>query len=299
MKKYLFLLITMVIATSASAQYYISATGGYAIGSAGVLMGTSLNTDQSKATNHYGSYGEGANYQIRTGYMFNDTFGVELGVGYLHGADQNKDSYIQNEDGSFKEVTDAIAYGRAYGLTASLVYKFTQNIYGRFGALTKIGGKTVAEFTKNTSTPFGPIVAVGKQDFHGRFPFGFNAALGYTHKLSNHFKLFAELEYLGLQVTRDYSEFKSLNITTPAIPANALGAGSPAMPSQTWNLGDAPLEHPVFGTIYAPTKITYVDSLSTSNADPSKALSETVPYSSFGLNFGITYTFGSKKEAKN
>jgi len=289
----------MVIATSASAQYYISATGGYAIGSAGVLMGTSLNATQTEATNHYGSYGEGANYQIRAGYMFNDTFGFELGVGYLNGANQNKDSFVQDETGAITETTDAIAYGRAYGLTASLVYKFTQNIYGRFGALTKIGGKTVAEFTKNTNTPFGPIVAVGKQDFHGRFPLGFNGAIGYTHKLSDHFKLFAELEYLGLQVTRDYSEFKSLAITTPAIPANALGAGSPAMPSQTWNLGDAPLVHPVFGTIAAPTKITYVDSLSTSNADPSKALAETVPYSSFGLNFGITYTFGSKKEAKN
>lgn len=299
MKKYLLLLVAVAMATSASAQFYVSATGGYAIGSAGVLMGTSLNAGQTEATNHYGSYGEGTNYQIRTGYMLNDTFGVELGVGYLNGADQNKDSYVQNSDGTFKEVTDAIAYGRAYGLTASLVYKFTQNIYGRFGLLTKIGGKTVAEFTKNTTTPFGPIVSVGKQDFHGRLPLGFNGALGYKHKISNHLNLFAELEYLGIQVTRDYSEFKSLTITTPAIPANALGAGSPAMPSQTWNLGDAPLVHPVFGTIYAPSKITYVDTLSTSNADPSKALSETVPYSSFGINFGITYTFGNKKEAKN
>lgn len=299
MKKYLLLFAAIVMATSASAQFYTSVTGGYAIGSAGVLMGTSLNASQTEAKNHYGSYGEGANYQIRAGYMFNDTFGVELGVGYLQGANQNKDSFVQDKTGVITETTNAIAYGRAYGLTASLVYKFTQNIYGRFGALTKIGGKTVAEFTKNTNTPFGPIVSVGKQDFHGRFPFGFNAALGYTHKLSDHFKLFAELEYLGIQVTRDNSVFKSLNITTPAIPANALGAGSPAMPSQTWNLGDAPLVHPVFGTIYAPNKITYVDTLSTANADPSKALSETVPYSSFGINFGITYTFGSKKVAKN
>jgi len=294
MKKYLFLLVAIAMATSASAQFYASATGGYAIGSAGVLMGTSLNAGQTEAKNHYGSYGEGANYQIRTGYMFDDTFGVELGVGYLHGADQNVSSYVQDGTGAITETTNAIAYGRAYGLTASLVYKFTKNIYGRFGALTKIGGKTVAEFTKKTSTPFGPIVAVGKQDFHGRFPLGFNGALGYKYKLSNHFNLFTELEYLGLKVTRDYSEFKSLSITAPAIPANALGAGSPAMPSQTWNLGDTPLVHPVFGTIAAPNKITYVDALSTSNTDPSKALSETVPYSSFGINFGITYTFSKK-----
>jgi len=257
MKKYLLLLVAVAMATSASAQFYTSATGGYAIGSAGVLMGTSLNAGQTEAKNHYGSYGEGTNYQIRTGYMFDDTFGVELGVGYLHGADQNVSSYVQDGTGAITETTNAIAYGRAYGLTASLVYKFTKNIYGRFGALTKIGGKTVAEFTKNTNTPFGPIVAVGKQDFHGRLPFGFNGALGYKYKISKHLNLFAELEYLGIQVTRNY------------------------------------------GTIAAPTKTTYVDTLSTSNTDPSKALSETVPYSSFGLNFGISYTFGSKKLAKN
>ena len=73
------------------------------------------------------------------------------------------------------------------------------------------------------------------------------------------------------------SEFTALTIDLPGIPANALGAGHPGVPSATWNLGDTPLVHPVFGTFYAPTEIEYVDSLSTSNTDPSKSLSETVP----------------------
>ncbi|WP_373943299.1 hypothetical protein OEG92_09565 [Polaribacter sejongensis] len=44
-------------------------------------------------------------------------------------------------------------------------------------------------------------------------------------------------------------------------------------------------------------KTTYVDELPHNNTDPSKKLSQKVPYSSFGLNFGVTYKFsGSSKK---
>ena len=293
MKKHLLLLVALIIATSANAQFYVSASGGYAIGSAGVLMGTKLNAAGTKATNEYGSFGEGMNLQFKGGYFFNDTFGLELGLAYLHGADQVRDSYKMT-DGVISEIVDAKAYGRAYGLSASLVYNFNTKVYGKFGAITKLGGRTAAEFTRTNPTPFGNIVSVGEQDFHGRPPLGFIAALGHKFKLNDNFDFYAELEYLGINVTRDNSEFTALTIDLPGIPANALGAGHPGVPSATWNLGDAPLVHPVFGTFYAPTEIEYVDSLSTSNTDPSKSLSETVPYSSFGINFGITYTFSKK-----
>ncbi|WKX75906.1 hypothetical protein [Zobellia laminariae] len=38
-------------------------------------------------------------------------------------------------------------------------------------------------------------------------------------------------------------------------------------------------------------RTTYVDNLSNTNTDTSKELSQKVPYSSFGINFGITYKF--------
>ncbi|WP_111707361.1 outer membrane beta-barrel protein [Lutibacter citreus] len=293
MKNQVLLAIALIVTTSISAQFYVSASGGYAIGSAGILMGTELNSNQTKATNEYGSFGEGLNAQLKGGYFFNETFGVELSFAYLHGSDQVKDSYAMSGS-EISEVTDAVAYGRAFGLSASLVYNFNEKVYGRFGAITKLGGRTGAEFTRNNTTPFGPIVTVGKQDFHGRIPLGFIAALGHKFKLNEKVHLFAELEYLGINVTRDNSEFTELTINAPAVPANALGEGHPGIAAATWNLGDAPLNHPVYGTLYAPSKITYEDELSTSNTDPSVALSEVVPYSSFGINFGITYTFNKK-----
>ena len=291
MKRNLLLVAAFLVANFSFAQFYISGSAGYGMSSAGIVTGTSLNDSHTKETNHYGSYGEGMNFQLKGGYFFNETFGVELGVGYLNGADQNISSYVTNDEGTIKEITEGTAHARAYGLTAALVYNFPNNFYGKIGMVTKLGGKTEAEFTKTTSTPFGPIVAEGVNDYHGRLPLGFTAAFGYKYQLSDNWNIFAELEYLGINVTRDSSEFVKLAVDYPAIPKGAI-PGVPGIPGGTWNLGDAPLEHPVFGTIWAPSEITYEDSLPVPNTDPSKALTSVAPYSSFGLNIGITYSFG-------
>ena len=290
MKRNLLLVAAFLVANFSFAQFYISGSAGYGMSSAGIVTGTSLNKDWSETTNHKGSYGEGMNFQLKGGYFFNKTFGVELGVGYLNGADQNISSFVA--DGKkIKEYTEGTAHARAYGLTAALVYNFPNNFYGKIGMVSKIGGKTEAEFTKTTPTPFGPIVAEGVNDYHGRPPLGFTAAFGYKYQLSDNWNIFAELEYLGINVTRDSSEFVKLTVDYPAIPKGAI-PGVPDIPGGTWNLGDAPIKHPVFGTIWSPSEITYEDSLPFPNTDPSKALTSVAPYSSFGLNIGITYSFG-------
>lgn len=303
MRKTLLLFVAFCSINAAFAQFYISPSIGYSMGSAGILTGTSLNEAQNKATNHYGSYGEGMNVQLKTGYFFNETFGAELGFGYLHGSDQNISSYLKNDDGAIKEYMDGLAHARAYGLTASLVYNFSKKLYGKFGIVTKLGGKTEAEFTRFTETPLSamgvaPIISEGVNDYHGRPPLGFTAVLGYKHSIGGNWSVFTELEYLGINVTRDNSEFAKLTITTPATPALPPGVVGPnpvpAIPEMTWSLGDDPLNHPLFGTIYAPSKITYEDSLPEPNNDPTKALSSVAAYSSFGLNIGVTYTFSKK-----
>ena len=320
MKKYLFLLVAVAMVTSATAQFYVSASGGISMGSAGILTGTSLNVDQSKATNHYGSYGEGTTVQFRAGYMFNKTFGLELGLGYLNGADQIVDHYDNYYATSVfptpfgdsdpatllvNDVTKAKAHARAYGLTAAIVYNFNEHIYGKFGAVTKVGGKTVANGTNvvnvsltenvyipdSAPEPYGGAVAIPagtpvktvtttvEQEYHGRIPLGFIGAMGYKYNLGENWGLFAELEYLGINVTRDTSEYTKFTSTD----VSHLGA-----PTVTTTLDQLPFN-----------EVTYEDSLAQPNLDPKKDLSSVAPYSSFGINFGITYTFGSKKEAKN
>jgi hypothetical protein len=319
MKKNLLLLVAIVMATSVSAQLYVSASGGISMSSAGILTGTSLNADQSTATNHYGSYGEGTTVQLRGGYFFNETFGVEVALGYLNGADQVVDTYenyyatsvfpIPNLGDSapatllVNDVTKAKAYARAYGFSAALIYNFNEHIYGKFGAVTKVGGKTVAEGTNvvnvtltenvyapapapagtvaiQAGTPVKTVTTTVEQEYHGRIPLGLIAAMGYKYNLSDNLNLFAELEYLGINVTRDTSEYTKFTSTD----VSALGA-----PTTTTTLADLPA---------SSREITYVDSLGNPNTDPSKALSSVAPYSSFGVNFGITYTFGKKATTK-
>ncbi|WP_339723643.1 outer membrane beta-barrel protein [Maribacter stanieri] len=279
--KHLITLCTAVLISSLSyGQWQVSASSGYALGSATMKLGERINISETE--NSYGSYGEGTNVQLRGTYFFDDSFGVDLSVGYLQGTDQD----VSIIDLPSTEV-NAVARARAFGASASVVYKFTNNIYGRFGALLKLGGKTEgviyqkSVFSEAEAEAFG--VPVGsysetnyKEDFHGHFPLGFVGALGYKYDLDSHFSIFAEAEYYGISLKRKDSEISAFN-TDVKLPDGTVAV------SGLYTLDNLP------EGINRTT--TYVDNLSNSNTDTSKELSQKVPYSSFGLNIGITYKF--------
>ncbi|WP_299780265.1 outer membrane beta-barrel protein [uncultured Formosa sp.] len=285
-KRILFLGI-LLLSTMSYAQFQISASTGYAIGSAGMKLGEEINS--TKTTNTYGSYGEGLNFQIRGTYFFNDTFGADVSLGYLHGADQT----VSKVDLESQQV-DAIARARAFGASASIVYKFTNNVYGRFGALIKIAGKTeavvsnTAVFSDEEAAAFGlPSGSYSEtnyvEDFHGVFPLGFVAALGYKHDLDKNFSLFVEAEYYGISLKRKDSEIQSFN-TNIVMPDGTVAVEG------FYSIDNLPAGY--------SKKTTYVDDLAHTNTDSSKELSVKVPYSSFGLNFGVTYKFNSPSKTE-
>ncbi|MCG1036826.1 outer membrane beta-barrel protein [Polaribacter sargassicola] len=282
MKQLITVLTVILFSTVTFGQLQVSASTGYAIGSAGMKLGEKINTTSTENT--YGSYGEGLNFQLRGTYFFNNKLGADLAFGYLNGADQ-----------TISEVTlpttevNAIARARAYGASLAVVYKFTDNVYGRFGALIKVGGKTEAVVASKSVFSDDEATALGLdsgsytetnyvEDFHGHLPLGFVAALGYTFNLDDHFSLFVEGEYYGISLKRKDSELKSFN--TDVFTSN----GTLAV-SGLYTLDNLP-EGYVKNT-------TYVDDLSHADAatDASKELSQKVPYSSFGINFGIIYKF--------
>lgn len=292
MKQRIVLLAVLFMSTMSYAQFEISASTGYALSSAGMQLGETITT--SGTENYYGSYGNGANVQIRGTYFFNDTFGADLAFGYLHGDDQT----ISEVNTPMRQ-TDAVARARAFGASASIVYKFTNNLYGRFGALIKVGGKTEAVvndknyYAVNPSADNPQGVTVSQafglpersytetdyvEDFHGQFPLGFVGALGYKFDLGNNFGLFVEAEYYGISLKRKDSEIVEFNTDIKKADGTIVQAGYYSLD----NLPEGKYK-----------KTTYVDELSHTESDPSKKLSQKVPYSSFGLNFGITYKFNS------
>ncbi|HDZ06103.1 hypothetical protein LCGC14_0129290 [marine sediment metagenome] len=280
MKHLIILCTAVLISTISYGQWQVSASSGYAIGSATMKLGERINTSETE--NSYGSYGEGTNVQLRGTYFFDDSFGVDLSVGYLQGTDQD----VSIVDLPSTEV-NAVARARAFGASASVVYKFTNNIYGRFGALLKLGGKTEgviyqkSVFSEAEAEAFGvPVGSYSEtnytEDFHGHFPLGFVGALGYKYDLDSHFSIFAEAEYYGISLKRKDSEISAFN-TDVKLPDGTVAV------SGLYSLDNLP------EGINRTT--TYVDNLSNTNTDTSKELSQKVPYSSFGLNIGITYKF--------
>lgn len=279
--KYLVAVCAAVLISSVSyGQWQVSASSGYALGSATMKLGERVNTSETE--NSYGSYGEGTNVQLRGTYFFDNSFGLDLSVGYLQGTDQD----VSIVDLPSTEV-NAVARARAFGASASVVYKFTNNIYGRFGALLKLGGKTEGVIYQKSVFSEAEAEAFGvpngsysetnyKEDFHGHFPLGFVGALGYKYDLDSNFSLFAEVEYYGISLKRKDSEITEFN-TDVKLPDGTVAV------SGLYTIDNLPAG--------VDKETTYVDNLSNTNTDTSKELSQKVPYSSFGLNIGITYKF--------
>lgn len=285
MKQFGIVLTALLISSLSFAQVEVSLSTGYAVGSAGMKLGESINLSETE--NSYGSYGEGANVQLRGTYYFNESFGVDLGLGYLHGTDQT----VSEVNVPNREV-DAVARARAFGASTSIVYKFTNNIYGRFGALLKLGGKTEAVvydksvLSQAEADAFGiPLGSYSetnyKEDFHGHFPLGFVGALGYKFNLNDNLNLFVEAEYYGISLKRKDSEITEFNTDVVLPDGTVAFAGF-------YNIDNLPNNY--------NKETTYVDNLSNSNTDSSRKLSQKVPYSSFGINFGITYRFKSSSK---
>ena len=290
MKHLSILFAIFLISTMSYGQFQVSVSSGYAIGSAGMKLGEKVTLTDTENT--YGSYGEGANIQIRGTYFLNDKFGVDLSFGYLNGTDQTiSKGYELDEEGNLNTNVDinAIARARAFGASASMIYKFNNNFYGRIGALLKLGGKTEAVVYKKEVFSDTQAAGLGLpagsysetnyiEDFHGHFPLGFVAALGYEFKLNTHFSLLVEAEYYGISLKRKNSKLSEFN-TDILLPNGTVAK------SNFYSLDDNNLPDDVY------KETTYVDNLPHDNKDGSKKLSQKVPYSSFGINFGVTYKF--------
>ncbi|SNR15741.1 outer membrane beta-barrel protein [Tenacibaculum jejuense] len=269
-----FLMLCVVLCSfTASAQFYVSFSGGYAFGagekefrSNSVLTPTGI----VNLGTFEGSYGEGVQTQLRGGYFFNEKWGVEVGVGYIYGTDQQ----FQKVEG----ILDLKTRGRAFGASLSGIYNINENFYVRAGMITKIAGKTeaVVDLTlPNALTGIGDVKADFTTDFRGKFPLGFIGAAGYKFPISDNLSLFAEVEYMSIDVTRDISELGDFE----AVRITATGPETVSAAALAQQLGATPLAE--LSSLLSE-RLQWGE-----NGLPSPE----APYSSFGINFGVTYSF--------
>lgn len=268
MRKAILTITFLFTVISVSAQFYISAGGGYSFG----VGKKELDEPKGSIKSSKGSYGEGINAQLRFGYFFTEKIGAELGVGYLHGSDQQAFDL---------PAVNAKARARVFGASLTAVYNITENFYAKAGLLTKLGGKTEGLITAKedlsgtpapsgtTLLPQGTYLEINaKQEARGKFPLGFIAAVGYKHPITDNMSLFAELDYMGISVDADKAKLVSYTakLHTPDGQARTI---------QTIDS----IEH---------TEIVFVD-----NPKPGTNQRKTykAPYSSIGINIGVTYSF--------
>lgn len=289
MKKTLLTIAIALASLTVSAQkgFYVSLAGGPTF-----KAGTKVLSERSGLT---GSYGEGFQGQLRGGYFFNDKIGIDLGVGYLHGAKQQIIETPASITGS----------ARAYGLALTGVYNVLENVYVRGGLLTKLGGKTLVKSDLDATFPTaaGPALLNVKftRDNKGSFPLGFIGALGVKFDLASNFGMFVELDYQGINVPAKKSVLGDLSAS---LDGRALSKAQlqGAIGQQLAGLLQIAQQNPKDPRLAAlPTiatlnnlisdEITYVD-----NPTPGKPESKSTdaPYSSFGFSIGVTYHFGSK-----
>ena len=310
---------------TASAQVYVSVTGGYAWGVPSTKIGEeSINGKESV---RFGTFGEGINSQLRVGYFFNKTWGIDISAGYLYGEDQLVKREVSKKNIANTPLTATIdgevkGRGRAFGAALSVIYNFTDNFYGRFGLLTKIGGKTEAiahsYTTTNQDIPVAALARLGlslpglsglptsavikqgatietsyTEDYKGKMPFGTIAAFGYKYNVTEKLAIFAELEYMNIAVKRDYSELREFNQTLKATISVAGQNRNVEVPLKSLDgFTNGSYNDVLRGQVYHQ-HTDYVEEATKEELanNSAKKLTEKASYSSLGVNFGVKISF--------
>ena len=291
MKKNLLSVVAFLGAATIYAQKtYVSVSGGYGFPSSQKVLGKDA-SDPNTITNLKGSYGEGLQAQLRGGYYFYNNLAVELALGYLHG---------NNVQTNKNKIVDMKAHGRAFGASLSLVYDITDNLYVRAGAVTKIGGKTTVKTSLNANLPmnmFNPLAhpnaVIGlntefESSFHGKMPFGFIGGVGYRFNLAKNISLFVEGEYLNINVPRKESRLESFKASS-----TALGVSLPITLDKFKGYINSLQKLPSLNEKTAAYKqlANQIAPLLEDNYNWEGKGAPDAPYSSIGLNVGITYRF--------
>jgi len=266
MKRNLLLVIALFVATTMSAQFYAGLGLGYGMGASKRVNGTK--TDGTVQTNIYGSYGQGFNTTLKLGFMFNDNMGLELGVSYLFGAEQTKgesENYLKT------------AKSNGLRLMPQLVYRLDNGFYGRFGVIIPVMGKTVIT-EKNDKLQVAPGVFMtmeNEMETHGTFSIGFAGAIGYNFALNDNMNLFGEIEYIGLSIKSGSAEYTKYEVGgKDQLPNIDTGKKEFTFLDEVDNSSDNTFSNPKWDKDQATVM-----------------LKQKAPFSSFGLNIGITMAF--------
>ncbi|QZE12982.1 porin family protein [Halosquirtibacter laminarini] len=247
---------------------YVKIKGGYGWGVAkdgyyvDMGQGSSIDGQQEQI---FTSLGGGTIAGFAIGHFFTDHLGAELDFTYLKGAKQN----VQNVSVGGVTYQSADAYTNQYRLAPTIIMSTgnskTLSLYTKVGFVLPMGGYAMVESSSLDPSTANAIEI--EQKINGDFSIGFTGVLGVQYRLNDKFAMFAELEGVYLNIKRKKSTIETFTVN-----------GVDQLDNFTAITGQS-------------VNVDYVDTVDSTNPDPSKALKTTSPYSKQGINIGLTYYF--------
>ena len=266
--------------TSMNAQengLYVSLNGGYNF-AAGTEKGivnnfTSVTTSSSNVTTSENialSYGKGLNVGGAIGYMFNKNVGAELAFDYLIGGKTSGTSSTTSAGGVNKVDKDFSA--KMLQIVPSVVISAGMegiNPYAKFGLI--IGSAKLTENTTDVDINGGTTDTTElTKETETNTGFGFKGAVGAMFTVNTNISIFAELTSVNMSQI-----LKSSSITKATFNGvDVLATGNTSQKE----------------TVYEDNLSTLSPIPATPNS-PKREVATTVPFSSFGINVGLKYSF--------
>jgi len=259
---------------------YVNLNLGYGFGMGSMstnnetyIQGSSLGHTSTYETVNL-SYGKGLNVGGTFGYMFNKNVGAELGLSYLIGGKTTTTYQETRPNSSETETTDysssMIRINPTFVVTAGLD---KINPYAKFGMIIGIGSVTYNDEDTQTQTigsTTTSTVTVETIKLNGGLALGVNAGVGLLYGLSDKLSLFGELNMVNMSYAPTKGEVTEYTIDGASHLADLTTKNKEVnfVDSYTY---DSTVDHP--------------------DATPSTSLKQRMPFGSFGVNFGVKFSF--------
>lgn len=269
MKLIIAVAIVLISSNSFAQKFYVKLNGGYNFASASF---TGSSSNQSGNTTTYERYqitlGKGFNFNGSIGYMLNKYLGAEVGANYLTGGETTKTDKSTNSVRNFTNTSSMLS------LVTSIVFTpgFEKiNPYAKFGLIVGLGSYTT-KFENITTYP-GPPYSITDNTttlYNGGIAIGLVSNFGVDYKINDHFSVLGEISLNNLS----YAPTKREVIESKENGKDVLASLSTR---------DKITEY--------SESYTEENNVSPDKDKPSKGLLQSLPFSSFGLNIGVKYSF--------
>ena len=264
--------ITQTIVAQTEKRFYLNTNIGYNKGTGNInyyqaqLLGL-VNATQTSATED--SYeivktnlGQGINFGLNFGYMFNKNLGFELGANYLLSSEIN--SSTTSLSGNYNKI---VLVSKMLQIKPTVVLRggFEKiNPYAKVGMVIGSG-----KIINDREFKDGSDISITTLELYDGTPIGFHSSVGVLYQLSSKFSVFGELNLVSLEYAANKGKYtKYIDNGADILPLLSI----------------------------REIEIEFIESESNASAappsnQPGKLAKLPLSFNSFGLNIGLQYQF--------